>query len=75
MYYIFLLGVITKFLSFLFIFAAYKTYKLPPQNKTSLENGVNANGNANSYDLKNFAESSCEEMSVDDVDEEKSVAT
>jgi len=58
-------------LSFLFILAAYKTYKLPPQNKSSLENGVNQNGNTNSYDLKNLAESSCEEMSVEDLAEEK----
>jgi len=42
-YYIFVLGVITKFLSFVFIFLAYKFYKLPAKSD-SMKNEDQLNG-------------------------------
>lgn len=66
-YYIFLLGVITKFLSFLFIFAAYKTYKAPPADSKE------TSSNGNDFNMKSFAESSCEETSMESLDQEKGV--
>ena len=66
-YYIFLLGVITKFLSFVFIFAAYKTYKPPPADSKD------GSSNGNDFNMKSFAESSCEETSMESLDQEKAV--
>lgn len=49
----FALGVITKFLSFIFIFLAYKFYRLPENRKIEVDAEKQNNGNV--YNMKEMA--------------------